>query len=231
MSHRGPRTGSATREGARRVVRRAGGGRTRTLFLLLTLLVTGLQAPALQAQVVERGETVLTPGDALRVTVWRRPELSGEFAIAENGSVTHPLLRSVSAAGVPLATVEARMREYLSTLEASPQFVLEPLLRVSVGGEVRQPSLYRLPPETSIAEAVALAGGATERGRLEAVRLFRGGEEVRVDLTRPEAGLAQEPIRSGDQLFVERRVSVFREYIAPGASVVAAIAALVRLVI
>jgi polysaccharide biosynthesis/export protein len=200
-------------------------------IIVIALLLAGLVAPPVVAQGVAPGTTTLTAGDALRVTVWRRPELSGEFSIAENGTVAHPLFRSVSAVGVPMATVEARMHDYLATIDANPQFVLEPLLRVSVGGEVRQPSLYRLAPETSIAEAVALAGGATDSGRLERVRLFRGGEEILVDLTRPEAGLAQQPIRSGDQIFVDRRISIFREYIAPAASITAAAAALLNILL
>lgn len=162
---------------------------------------------------------VLQPGDALRITVWRQAELSGEFPIAEDGTITHPLLREVKVAGLPVANAESRVREYLERLETTPQFVVEPLLRVVVGGEVRNPSLYRLPPATSIAEAVALAGGVTDRARLERVRVFRDGREFLVDLTRPEAGAAQSPIRTGDQIYVEPKHSWLRDYVGPAASI------------
>ena len=123
------------------------------------------------------------------------------------------------------------MRERLERLESNPQFVVLPLLRVAVGGEVRQPGLLRLPPGTRISEAVALAGGASERAQLRHVRLVRGGELLRVDLSSPEFGWAQRPIRSGDQLFIERRTSVFRDYIAPTASITAAVASVIRLLV
>jgi len=197
--------------------------------VLLVLAVWGAPAAA-PAQSAAEG-TTLAPGDAVRITVWRKPDLTGEYFISEDGSIAHPLFREVRVTGVTLSVVDQRLRDYLSRLEANPQFVVQPLLRVSVGGEVRQPSLYRLPPETSLAEAVALAGGATDRGRLDRVRLFRGGEEVLIDLTRPEAGAAQQPIRSGDQIFVARRVSVFREYVAPAGSITAALVALANLVL
>ena len=197
-----------------------------TRYIIGALALAFLPA-SLAGQNLDRPPTTLQPGDAVEVTVWRQPDLSGEFAIAEDGSITHPLFRGVRVTGVPLAQVEERLDEYLKGLESNPQFVIQPLLRVSVGGEVRQPSLYRLSPETSIAEAVALAGGATERGRLDRIRLFRDGEEIRVDLTSPEAGIGQESIRSGDQLFVERRRSIFRDYIAPAGSITAAIVSLV----
>jgi protein involved in polysaccharide export with SLBB domain len=188
-------------------------------------------ASGLSAQSENGGGTVLRPGDAVRITVWRQPELSGEFTISESGTITHPLYRELVVTGVPLDDARRRVHDYLSRLESNPQFVVEPLLRVSVGGEVRQPSLYRLTPETSIAEAVAMAGGATERGRMERVRLFRGGEVMVVDLTSPRAGLAQEPIRSGDQIFVDRKTSLFRDYIAPAGGVVAALATLLNILI
>ena len=139
-------------------------------------------------------EAMLAPGDMVRIEVWRQPELSGEFAIAADGSIRHPLYRDVQVAGVPLTTAEERLRSFLRQFETTPQFVISPLLAVAVGGEVRQPSLYNLPPEVSIAEAVARAGGPTERGRLSRVRLLRDGRELKLDLTQPDAELAQMPI-------------------------------------
>lgn len=195
------------------------------LLLLATVLSVMPHSAAAQASGDEA--RVLRAGDAVQITVWRNEDMSGEFPIADDGSIGHPLLRDVQAAGVPLAEVESRIRTRLSSLSANPQFFVQPLLSVSVGGEVRQPSLYRLPPTTTLAEAVALAGGASERGRLERVRLFRGGEEIQIDMTSPEAGLAQSPIRSGDQIYVDRRVSIFREYIAPAGSITAAIVSLI----
>jgi polysaccharide export outer membrane protein len=191
-------------------------------------------APSLagaQVQVKESPALFLSPGDVVRITVWGKAEYSGEFPIAMDGSIVHPLYRELGVAGLTPASAEERVRDYLSRFEAAPQIILEPLLRVSVGGEVRQPRIYMLPPETTIADAVAMAGGGTERARLERVRLFRGGKESVVDLTRPETGLAQASIRSGDQLYVARQSSVFRDYIGPVGSVVAAVTTVVRLFI
>jgi protein involved in polysaccharide export with SLBB domain len=201
---------------------------TRT-FSAVALLACLIVSPV-PSQSSSQESVALTSGDAVKITVWRRPELTGEFTIAADGSINHPLYRSVIVAGLPFATVEERLRKFLETLETNPQFVVQPLLRVSVGGEVRQPSLYRFPPETSIAEAVALAGGVSERGRLDRVKLMRSdGTVLRVDLTQPDESVAQQPINSGDQIFVERRISFFREYIAPAGSIMAALVSLANL--
>lgn len=201
-------------------------GRTMLLATLLLLF------PAPRAAQQPEPVPMLRPGDVLRVTVWRNPELTGDFTVQDDGTLAHPLYREVRVAGLPPAAVDDALHAFLARYEVSPSFVAQPLFRVVIGGEVRNPSIYPLPPTTTLAEAVALAGGVSDRGKLEAVRLQRAGTRQVVDLTDPVPGaLANTPIRSGDQLFVERRVSVFREYIAPAGSILAALAAIASLII
>jgi polysaccharide export outer membrane protein len=163
--------------------------------------------------------------------VWRKPELSGDFVVAGDGTVSHPLYRDVRVTGVPLATVEARLREFLGKLEANPQFVIEPLLRVAVAGEVRQPNLYSLRPETSVAQAVAIAGGPTERGRRDRVVLVRESRELLIPLRRPDETGAGMLVHSGDQILVEQQRAVFRNVIAPAVSILGATAAVVSVIL
>jgi protein involved in polysaccharide export with SLBB domain len=188
-------------------------------------------SPSAPALVAAPATVILRPGDAIRITVWRKPELSGEFVVAADSSVIHPLYRAVKVAGVPLAMSEARVRAFLDGLEANPSFVLEPLLRVTVGGEVARPNLYTLRPETSISQAVALAGGPTERGQRDRVRVLRGDTVVVLDLTRAGVHQSQMPIRSGDQILIERRRSVFKDFIAPSLTLVGATAAILNVVL
>lgn len=176
---------------------------------LLSLLPCGVSGQSTPS------DPVLNQGDALRITVWRKPELSGDFLVSTNGALVHPLYRHVQVTGVPLSTVQERLREFLSRFENNPEFSVQPLHRVAIGGEVRRPELYTLTPEVTVAQAVATAGGATERGRITDVRLMRGGTEYVVDLTRPDSGFAAASIRAGDQIMVPRRVSFFRDYLAP----------------
>jgi protein involved in polysaccharide export with SLBB domain len=173
----------------------------------------------------------LRPGDAVEIVVWRQPELSGEFAIAADSSILHPLYRQVKVVGVPFYEAEARVRTFLQRFEADPQFVMKPLLRVAVGGEVRQPSLYTFAPEVTLSQAVALAGGPTERGRLDRVRLVRDGRITVIDLTNPDEARARGSVRSGDQLLLERQTRVFRDYVVPIASVTGTLLTLAHLVL
>ena len=94
-------------------------------------------------------QLVLTPGDSVRIVVWRKPELSGDFVIAPDGSITHPLYRSVKIAGLPFARAESNLRTFLAQYEDNPQFVMEPLIRVAVSGEVTRPSVFATRPEAT----------------------------------------------------------------------------------
>jgi len=192
---------------------------------------TPVQRPAPLLATVPRDSLSLRPGDAVRITVWRKPEMSGEFAVAADGSLTHPLYRALRVTGTPLVTAEGRLRTFLQQYENNPEFVMEPLLHVAVGGEVMRPNLYTLRPETSVSDAVALAGGPTDRGRRDRVRLLRDGSEVVLDLTRPLPGVATTPIRSGDQILVDRKRAVFRETIGPILTVAGATAAILNVIL
>src|SRR5690606_12696491 len=115
--------------------------------------------------------------------------------------------------------------------EAEPRVLVEPLLQVSVGGEVLDPNLYTLRPETTLAQAVMHAGGPTERGHVTRVIVWREGQELTADLTRPNEGLAGQQIRSGDQIIMPRQVSILRDYIAPAGSVIGAAAAITNIIL
>jgi protein involved in polysaccharide export with SLBB domain len=67
-------------------------------------------APALR-------DPVLRPGDALRVNVWRHPEMSGEFIVAPDSTLVHPLYQVVKVAGAPLPVVKERLRGLLAAYE------------------------------------------------------------------------------------------------------------------
>jgi polysaccharide biosynthesis/export protein len=204
----------------------------RLAFLTLALPVH-LVAQATPSS--SRDVSSLTPGDSIRIVVWRRPEMSGDFVVAPDGSITHPLYRAVQVAGIPLANAEANLRNFLTKFEENPQFVMEPLLRVAVSGEVSRPQVFAVRPGTSIAETVARAGGTTQfakRNKVRVLRTERSGreQELYVDLMHPAQGLANTPVRSGDLIVVERKTAFFRDIAIPALSVIGAVASIAILV-
>jgi polysaccharide export outer membrane protein len=195
--------------------------------LLLTLLLALGAAPAAVPAAAQDTTTAVRPADVIRLSVWRQAEFTGEFPIAQDGTILHPLLSTVRVVGRTREEVRAQLREVLLQYERDPQFVFDYLYRVGVTGEVRLPNLYTLPPETTIAQAVAAAGGVAEFGRLDVVRLMRGGREVILDLRDPSPDVAEMRIRSGDQIRVTRRGASWRDFVGLGASIIAAVASVV----
>ncbi|MBA3345280.1 MAG: SLBB domain-containing protein [Gemmatimonadales bacterium] len=202
--------------------------RTLASLFLLASLVLSLPAAAQQSRSSSE-QAVLTPGDSVRIVVWRKPEFSGDFVVAPDGSVTHPLFRSVQVAGIPYATAEANLRRFLARFEENPEFVMEPLVRVAVSGEVARPQVFAVRPQTTIGEAVARAGGATENGarnRIRVLRLEPNGrqQEVILNLSDPTGGSGTLPVRSGDQIVIDRRRSFVRDILIPGLGIIGSVA-------
>ncbi len=199
---------------------------SRILFALVALVASS----SLHAQTAEQAAfQTLNPGDEIRIVVWRNLELSGDFPIAADGTIIHPLYREVQVTGVPLSTVEERLRTFLTKYVTTPQFVIQPLVKIIVMGEVRSPNIYSVPPQTTIAQALAAAGGPTERGRLNDVRIIRDRQEIRMDVSRPDSDAGQLQIRSGDQIIMGRaRISAW-QIISPVASTIAAATAIINI--
>lgn len=198
----------------------------RVEVLAFLILITLGSVAAAQAPVIRQTAT-LQPGDEVRIRVFRDSEMSGEFGIGPDGSLIHPVWRSLKVTGVSLADVETRIRTFLQRYQTEPQFVAEPLFRVTIGGEVERPALYFLAPDVTIGQAIAIAGGATERGKHDQVRLLSGGQlrSIKLDGNDPAANL---PVRSGDQLIIQKRGSVFRDILAPLIAVAGSAAAIVN---
>jgi polysaccharide export outer membrane protein len=174
-------------------------------------------------------QAVLMPGDSVRVVVWRKPEFSGDFEVAPDGTITHPLFRVVQVARVPFATAEANLRKFLSGFEENPQFVMEPLLRVAVSGEVTKPQVFAVRPETSIGEALARAGGGNTNGALNRVRVLRlqpNGQQLQttLNLSNPSSNEGTTPIRSGDQIIVDKKRSFARDILVPALGIIGSVA-------
>jgi polysaccharide export outer membrane protein len=205
----------------------------RTLALLASILALVAVAHPVAAQTPRSAgeQAVLTPGDSVRIVVWRKPEFSGDFVVAPDGTITHPLFRNVKVAGIPFASAETNVRTYLAQYDQNPQFVMEPLIRVAVSGEVTRPAVFAARPETTIGEAVARAGGVTTNGARNHIRLLRvqpngQQQQIMVNLADPNGTQGTLPVRSGDQIVVDRRKSFVRDILLPTVGVIGSVASL-----
>jgi polysaccharide export outer membrane protein len=160
--------------------------------LALALPVAGYAADALplrpsSANSVEESYQLGT-GDKVRVAVFGEDDLGGEFQVDGNGHISLPLIGEVTAAGETASGLEQVIADKLAD-----GYVKNP--RVSVGittyrpfyviGEVNHPGEYAYVNGMSALNAVALAGGYTQRSKENTIYIRRNGspteEEVAAD--------------------------------------------------
>lgn len=152
---------------------------------------------------------VLRPGDVIRLRVWREPDLSGDFPIDETGIVTFPKIGQYNAFEYSPQSLKQKLLESYAVYLRNPSIEVTMLRRINILGAVAKPGLYPVDPTMTIADALAVAGGATPNGDPHHVDLVRNGVRIQESLS-TDTNLNATPLRSGDQLFVPERSFVVR---------------------
>lgn len=174
-------------------------GATRALLALGLVLVSA--GPPIRAQGLTGEELPLRPGDAVRLSLSREVDLSGDYPVDEAGNVGLPLVGVRQVSGIPAAQLKQQLIDAYEEQLRNQTVQIILLRRVRVLGAVNQPGLYHVDPTMTLGDAVALAGGATSVGRIDEVRIVRAGRQIDADMN--DSAFRQ--IRSGDHVFVPER--------------------------
>jgi len=106
---------------------------------------------------------VIGPEDMLQITVWKNEALSRILPVRPDGKVSMPLLHDIQAAGLtPMQLhdkIASALGEFMPNPEVAVSVVEVKSYRVSVLGEVQKPGVLQLKADTTVLEAIALAGG------------------------------------------------------------------------
>ena len=189
--------------------------RPRAAWLLLACFslatATPAEAQTAPASVGSRQETgvALRSGDLIRLKIWREPDLSGDFQIDEQGVAVFPKIGVVQVTALTSDSLKRFLVGTFSLYLRNPSIDVILLRRINVLGSVQTPGLYPVDPTMTIADVIALAGGATSDGRPNKVELIRGGKHIAAGMNE-QTRVADTPIRSGDQLYVPQRTWISR---------------------
>lgn len=184
-------------------------------FVLLSLFMS-----ACQAQQVS--ETILGPGDVVRVTVFQNPDLGLEARISELGEVTYPLLGKVKLGGLSTPAAQDKIAKQLN----DGGFVVRPQVsiavvqvkssQVSILGQVGRPGRYPIEsPNVRVSEMIAAAGGVLPGGAdIVTVVGTRAGKPVKYDVDLPvilQRGDRERDVMvaNGDIIHVDRAPNIF----------------------
>ena len=168
--------------------------------------------------------------DLLTIKVFQAEELSGEVRVDQRGAITLPLLGNVRIAGLTKVQAERRLIELLgANLLQNPQvsiFIKEfTNRRITVEGEVNKPGVFPMDGKITVLQSIALAGGLSEKAKLDSVSLFRNeGGRSRVyymDINLIRDGRVTDPfVKNDDRIVVqgsaEKSVTVEGEVNRPG---------------
>lgn len=172
-----------------------------------------LAAPdAPQAAALEANYRIATL-DTLRVNVFNVPDLSGEFQVDLIGNISMPLIGNVSAIGLTTDELEERLAQrlgerYLNNPDVTVGVQSSTSRVVTVDGSVRQPGAHPIPGQSTLLQAVAMAGGPDQDANPRRVYIFRTIDGQRMhaafDLTSIRRGEAEDPVvYRGDIIIVD----------------------------
>jgi len=148
----------------------------RILFLVVALILLALRP----ASAADDGKAyTLGAGDKLRITVYNETDLSGEFEVSGQGSISVPLLGQVQVLGKTTAEAQAILtQKYGKDYLVNPSVSIEVLnyRPFFIIGEVNHPGSYPYQNGMTVINAVALAGGYTPRADHDGIKIKHGNQ-------------------------------------------------------
>ncbi len=131
---------------------------------------------------------LLAPDDKLRITVYGEEKLTGEFMVGSDGNIAFPLVGAISAAGLTLADLQAKIVNDLGTAYLNNPRVSVDILEyrpIYVLGEVNKAGQFPYKVGMTVNAAVATAGGFSYRAnqKIVAVQHYDQASEKRYQLT------------------------------------------------
>jgi polysaccharide export outer membrane protein len=169
---------------------------------------------------------LLRASDVLQLTFPISPEFDQTISIQPDGFVSLKGVGDLYIAGKSLPELSESLHKVYGN------FLNDPIINIEMkdfekpyftaGGEFGKPGKYELRGDTTVAEAVAIAGGFTEKAKHSEVLVFRkvpGGWQAatRLDVKQMliNGDLAEDVhLRSGDMIYVPKNLfSKFKEFI------------------
>lgn len=183
-------------------------------FLLMFFLLLWLCSNVVSA--AGKKESVLGPGDSIKIFVYGHPDLTTETKINDAGNITFPLIGEVLVDGLTPSALERKLVKLFVSrdLLRNPQVnVLTSSLHsqmVSVLGEVRNQGRYPIEGKRSLTDILTMAGGILpEGGEIVTIIRLDGDKWTRqtinvLDMVKSNDLAGNIIVKSDDLIYVER---------------------------
>lgn len=180
-----------------------------------------------------RNRYTIGPGDKLNVTVWARPELSGQHIVGPDGDIQIPFLGSVRVADMTpdeaSRKISAALSEYYLGAYATITMLSYSGNTVTVLGHVAKPGQFAFSDNPTLLQALARAdtrpSGVAQAAEIKRCAVFRGNDRALwIDLGplyRGDDLALNVRLQRGDVVYVpdatDRLVYVMGQVAKPGA--------------
>lgn len=172
-----------------------------------------LAAPDAPSMVALESDYKIAPMDTVTVKVFKAPDLSADYDVDLTGHISLPLIGEVEAASLTTAQLDQKLtallgEKYFQNPDVSVGVKASTKRSVTVDGAVKQAGSFPVAGNTSLMQAVALAGGTTEDANAHRVAVFRTisgkRQAAAFDLVAIRRGQSQDPqIYAGDIVVVD----------------------------
>ena len=121
------------------------------------------------------------PGDVLKISVWKEPELSQTVAVRPDGHISLPLVHDLDVHGKTTGEIESALAGMLQSFIVDPQVSVN-LVEIHsktayITGEVGKPGAYPLTGPIDVLQLIAKAGGLTQYAKRKSILLIRSDEK------------------------------------------------------
>lgn len=193
------------------------------VFLVLLAGGSAAQMPESPAQAPADDGYTVGAGDVLRVVAYQHGEISGEFPVNQDGTITFPYLDQVEVVGLSDAEVAAELerlleKDFYVDVQLQVEIKEHRSRAVTVLGEVGRPGTYYLTGRTTVSQLLAEANGvrSSAGGSLELRRTISGENgpvkkvySMSVDRLLSGATDSDIEVQAGDVLFVPAKQLFF----------------------
>lgn len=172
-----------------------------------------LAAPDAPSVVSLESDYKIAPMDTVSVKVFKAPDLSSDYEVDLTGHISLPLIGEVEAANLTTAQLDQKLttmlgQKYFQNPDVSVGVKASTKRSVTVDGAVKQAGSFPVAGNTSLMQAIALAGGTTEDANAHRVAVFRTisgkRQAAAFDLTAIRHGQSKDPqIYAGDIVVVD----------------------------
>jgi len=152
--------------------------------------------------------------DLLEIQVYGIDNLRREVRVTSRGTISLPLIGTVLVAGLTSQDAEALIaskyaKDYLQDPQVSVFIKEFTSQRITLEGAVARPGIYPIRGQTTLMQAIAIAGGQGQLADLTQVMVYRReGSEKKVltyDLIKIRAGEVEDPSLVNEDIVVVKR--------------------------